>query len=205
MAPRASPRSATTRSVPSKSTSASATNGSPQRVRDRVDDRGKGTVRFRGPHEHVAEPVHGAPWLVAVAVHEPVHGSLQGVAQRQRDERGRAGRQQLDPDPLLAPDERSERRGDDRVARQDPERDTAVHQRAVDDDIDVEEVVAQDPDGQAEREEQRHDPEPRRTDDRVAEEQLRQPKSARVAAPLATAPKAAQRIRFFAATSVVRR
>ena len=30
-------------------------------------------------------------------------------------------------------------------------------------------------------------------------------KSARVVAPLATAPKAAQRIRFFAASSVVRR
>ena len=95
----------------------------PQRVGDRVDDRGERAVRFRGPLEHVAKPMHRAPWLVAVAVHQPVHGPLQHVAQRQRDERGRAGRQQLDPDPVFAPDERSERRGDDRIARQDPERD----------------------------------------------------------------------------------
>ena len=72
----------------------------PQRVGDRVDDRGERAVGFRGPLEHVAEPMHRAPWLVAVAVHQPVHGSLQHVAQRQRDERGRAGRQQLDPDPV---------------------------------------------------------------------------------------------------------
>ena len=79
--PRCSPRSATTCSVPSTSTSASHER-KPQRIGDRVDDRGERAVRFRGPLEHVAEPMHRAPRLVAVAIHQPVHGPLQHVAQR---------------------------------------------------------------------------------------------------------------------------
>ena len=145
----------------------------PQRLGDGLDDGGEGPVGLGRPLQPLPEPAHRPPRLVALAVHEPVHRSLEHVAQRQRHERGEAGGQQRDPIPVLRAGDRAEQRHRDGVAGDHPERQAAVDERPVDDDLDVEQPVEQDPGREAERHRQRDQADPARRDERLADDQLR--------------------------------
>ena len=66
----------------------------PQRLGHGLDDGRVGALRVRRPFEPGAQPLHRPPRLVARPVHQAVHGPLEPVTQRQRDERRDARREQ---------------------------------------------------------------------------------------------------------------
>ena len=55
--------------------------------------------------ETLAESAHRPPRLVALAVQQPVDPALEPVAEREGDQRGDSGREERDPEAMIAADE----------------------------------------------------------------------------------------------------
>ena len=108
------------------------------------------------------------------AVQQPVDRALQHVPQRQRDQRRDPRGQQRDAVPLLRPHDDVERRHRDDVGRDHAERQPAVDERPVEHDVDIEQVVVEDPDRKPDRQGKRDQPDPGRRHERPPEQQLRQ-------------------------------
>ena len=120
----------------------------------RVEDRGAQLGADRLEVDLVAQPraegLERLRGVVAVAVEAPVDGVLD-AGTRRAEQRGHRERRDRDGEAGLA-DRQSHQQHESQVGRGERRRERAVDQRAVDDDVDVEEPVAQDRGAGRERE-----------------------------------------------------
>ena len=115
---------------------------------DRVGNGDEGLARLGCTLKPRGEAGQGRVRIPAVAVHGPVHQSLEGGAQRQHEGRDHAGRDDAGaPGPELA----TQGPEDSGVQRDHAEGQPGVDESPVEDDVDVVEVMAQDREPDRER------------------------------------------------------
>ncbi|KPV51090.1 hypothetical protein SE17_23210 [Kouleothrix aurantiaca] len=99
----------------------------------------------------MAEPRQDAIRVAALAVHQLVDGALQAHAQRLEQHRHQAGRQQGHPHIALGVEQRAQVGHHHNVQAEDAGRQRAIHQRAIDQNVDIVQAVAQDGNAQRHR------------------------------------------------------
>ena len=117
----------------------------PQRARHGIDERREHGVGPERRLEPMAELGDRARRLVACAVQEPVDAALEAIAQGRRGQRAHRGRRGGDEPPLARPD-RADAEHERGVGAHDARAQRAVDERAVEDELDVVQPVADDRD-----------------------------------------------------------
>ena len=110
-------------------------------------------LRGLGDEGLVQSPAKARPRPAAfVPVHQPVHAALQRRAQRLNEKGDEPGRDEREPEVGALLYERGETADEEHVDRHDAHGQAAVDERAIDQEIDVVEAVAEDRDADRERE-----------------------------------------------------
>jgi hypothetical protein len=134
----------------------------PQPLPHRRDDRRQHRLGRQRALQPLAELGQRGVRLAAPAVEQPVDRPLQARPGGREEHRDDAGRDQRDRQVVLAPQRRAEVADHEHVDADDQHGERAVDQRAVDDDVDAVEPVAEhrdrDRDRQAEQHEDQGDP-----------------------------------------------
>ncbi len=95
----------------------------------------------------MAEARDDSVGLVALTVHQPVDAALEPIAQRLEQHRDDGGGDERDREAAARPKHRAEIADDEHIDAGDQGGKRAIHECAIDDRVDVPQVVAEDGDG----------------------------------------------------------